>query len=1616
MADKIYKKLPAILQTDTVKNFFEGTVEQLYSKANVESISGFVGKKTSQDKLVDGTWIYEDDIDKQYYNLLPSINNTNANTGVSENFIFYDEFISILKNYNVDVLEQNQWLNSDFQTFLPPIEYNKFLNYQDYYWSTTGPTAITISGTSTNTINVGKDIIGKTEYTPSGGKAFKNGMKVKFTGNYVIDTSLYVDKEFIVEGVGESIILVPVDVNYANGYNNPQTSKDYVLLGRGSANKNVWSRVNFWYHKENFSDAGDDIPAKTTQADRPILEFDRDLELFNVGTTSKGNVDVSSTLLYSEVVGLDASNVDIDTVTIETGTKIIFPNDSSTVSANVYVATVANSSLSNAISLSVDTTLTAGDTVFVSSGFSEIGKEYYYENGLVQSQTKSSLNQAPLFNLYDDQLRYLGDTTIYPSNNFKGNKIFGFEVGTGAVDKVYNLPLAYRSFKNASEISFENFMETETYTNIVIGSTTPTDILGCYYYKNLRSVYKTSDDGTISNTREVNIGKTSQYQNNFKSPQWKSQQRIEKVIEITRTMFDNFEQIFELGAKPRTGDDFLSGVNLRVKKNGDPFTNFTYIRDGDKIEIDRQYQSVGDIFEISLFARGLRDTLNNTSKHELPIAWGNNPFKEEVTKISEPEFLPHFKNYMERQPGFTGDPLGVNNFSSLSKEELYATDIVQSNQDLILGAFLLDDQPHNIIDALRFNGNEYNKYKKRFFKELNDYYNVVDFKDFSNEEILEKVLRNLISFSVGRNVFGQTYILPFGDNYAKESLIINDITLSSHTLSTTIDLDKVENSLLIYYTRNNVKTLMTVGEDYTLSYSPLKVTFQNYTPELLDELEFKIYNAQRDSVECPPTPSTMGIYPLYSPEKISDDTFQVAQELIVGHDGSRTPIYGDERDDIVLEFEKRIYNSARAEFRDSREYPELSVLDIRQGRWRRENPEWSLYNDLLQTNFENWVVENKVDPVTNEFYDNNNKFTWNFADRVSGSEAGEGDIPGHWRGWYEYYFDTVRPHTHPWEMLGFLRKPTWWDTQYITTVYPDYSSTNIPMWSDLENGIIRQGERENLTNEIWRDILNPFSRKSRGTRINLLEMLPVDANGNLKDPTAITSTGVTKFVSFWSESQPDTTQGFKTTSFIDDDGINVQFDATHRYITSYNIPNFGRSRINETQGPPEWGLFPSTYRIPNNLNYNSLSFGTEATANHGMVEGASAILVNGLPLSSPISTAYENDNTWTYELGYATRSTRAGGDIAETKTDGSVFTAVPTSHMSNTTVWGNSTTHSGVIGWAFDGLPIYGPYGYTDPLDSSSAIINIKSSFELKSGTRSSGPGGAHTGEFVQDYEYSPTLYAQPGTADRYNTRYGVTPDSPSTAIRYYVATIDDTGTPMFPYAVGGGTTTFGSDPLTWSGVYAYTVSDIETNKNGTAPTDSLATYARKSEKSVSFNLVDGVDLNRPWKFGDGAPVENAWKYSEKYPFAIAELLCLSNPGTFATVFSDPTKVIKAPANYKKYINKATRKNWKFLDSDHFHIHGDIDSSGNLITNIGYTQFINSWLKFQGLDVVNDFVSKLRNLNVKLGYRFSGYVDKDTMTMSMDQFSTTGSSTNLIIPQENITVDIHNSPYKSRNI
>ena len=132
--------------------------------------------------------------------------------------------------------------------------------------------------------------------------------------------------------------------------------------------------------------------------------------------------------------------------------------------------------------------------------------------------------------------------------------------------------------------------------------------------------------------------------------------------------------------------------------------------------------------------------------------------------------------------------------------------------------------------------------------------------------------------------------------------------------------------------------------------------------------------------------------------------------------------------------------------------------------------------------------------------------------------------------------------------------------------------------------------------------------------------------------------------------------------------------------------------------------------------------------------------------------------------------------------------------------------HSPIIGWAFDGNPIYGPYGYIDPTDANSGIRRMRTSFKLKTNvvydeitnpdpSRVDGPPIATyaAGTFVDDYYYD----FQSGYLDNYNGRFCKTPEYPDGTYAYFV-TIDasEAGLPEYPYICGP---QFNSLPDDWN-------------------------------------------------------------------------------------------------------------------------------------------------------------------------------------------------------------------------
>jgi hypothetical protein len=164
----------------------------------------------------------------------------------------------------------------------------------------------------------------------------------------------------------------------------------------------------------------------------------------------------------------------------------------------------------------------------------------------------------------------------------------------------------------------------------------------------------------------------------------------------------------------------------------------------------------------------------------------------------------------------------------------------------------------------------------------------------------------------------------------------------------------------------------------------------------------------------------------------------------------------------------------------------------------------------------------------------------------------------------------------------------------------------------------------------------------------------------------------------------------------------------------------------------------------------------------------------------------------------------------------------------------DSTQHSPLIGFAYDGYPIYGSYGYLND-DGTGGIVRMKSGYQLRNITeRTTAPDGTDVpdgppvnatyplGYFREDHEF----IAHPGEDDYldiHNGRFCVTPEYPPGTYAYF-ATVDANWNSAFPYAVGP----------TFYGVYA--------NARVTSVDESTTVY--EAPTGITENNLNAMQLS----------------------------------------------------------------------------------------------------------------------------------------------------------------------------
>ena len=776
-----------------------------------------------------------------------------------------------------------------------------------------------------------------------------------------------------------------------------------------------------------------------------------------------GNYTFGSTAVAS-LIANDGQN---DNYALFDGARVVFAADTNeNVKDKIYV--VRFSSIAE-LSTPVITLTPAddGDVLLLEQtvafrGFNYQGKDFYFDGiDWLESQQKTTVNQPPLFDIFDENGISFSDSEYYVGTSFEGTKLFAYGLGSGLDDSILSFPIRYSSIDNVGDISFDVSLNIDTFS-YVRGTTPITQKVNTGYVYN----YTVLGEQYRQIGWETAAGNSVQYQifefnYNASSPTTTYTCDVSMLspdASVWPTLQVYVNNVLQTGTYTVTVGPNSTVINFTVP---DP--------------------SVDTVVQVSI----LSNQVSKVGYYSIPINLNNNPLNQDITVANVGDIRGQYQSIFYNNPNTTGNVFGANNYRDLGNLVPWGNRIIQNSASLVLPGTFLRKQNHNLFNALMFNSKEYINFKTTLVNTVNN----TDYsRYFSPAYMLDDALDQITASKTEDESFFWSDMLPSKAAYITNTYsFANSLDVSIYPLSKIYNYDTANyNGILVYLTRTTsgitTTTQLVRDVDYTVSSTnPSLIVEIDLLPG--DQISINEYNQTYGSY-CPNTPTKLGLYPSTIPQVILDSNYVTPTYFILGHDGSYNKLYGDYidgqlidfRDQVLLEFEKRVYNNLKL----SNVIP-INESDIIPGFWRTTDYTLDEVKQMYSVNFLNWVGQNRVN-YKKQVYNANNQYTYNY--NRSGNKINKDPIlQGYWRGIYEYFYDTSNPDTKPWEMLGFANQPTWWETRYGAA---PYTSDNLVLWEDLSAGYI-WNNGEPYTNESF-------------VRPELLQILPVDTAGNLVSP------------------------------------------------------------------------------------------------------------------------------------------------------------------------------------------------------------------------------------------------------------------------------------------------------------------------------------------------------------------------------------------------------------------------------------------------------------------------------------------------------------------------------------
>ena len=480
------------------------------------------------------------------------------------------------------------------------------------------------------------------------------------------------------------------------------------------------------------------------------------------------------------------------------------------------------------------------------------------------------------------------------------------------------------------------------------------------------------------------------------------------ITDLTNPLYNDFDYTITDNVLPSGSLDYYKQLNITTRL-------FEKAKDGDKIA------------SASVVTRPDHKTA--------PLTLTNNPLNEQFSLINYYALYQHAINIKANSSDIKKY---IDSETILPTNFLGGGTLIKHNDPLAKFAVMATNLPYDFGDLLIKQGKHYDSFLVKLKTELEHTVNSTDTTELSSLEVLNLALNRVYVISPTDNFFWSHSNMMGWDNQVgtyRQANVEIDSGLSFSLTDSDYNFDNIshragkESVLHISYD----KKLLVRGYDYWFNS-----TGNEYT-----EIEFRSFYANKTVTikqwyvdfksMIPASLSKIGLAPIYKPEIYQDSS--TSAWYLVRHDGTRYYLENGVDSDsypenlieqYLYEYELAVWSSIAydVEYNDQRE-----LLERVPGYFRQQSNTYNQGRQTVDNEVRLWMLENEIFIMENNSYDSVDGFTLKY-------QLGSGDgeyVSGSWNTIYKYLYDTDRPHTHPWEMLGYTLKPSWWDTHYSWT-------------------------------------------------------------------------------------------------------------------------------------------------------------------------------------------------------------------------------------------------------------------------------------------------------------------------------------------------------------------------------------------------------------------------------------------------------------------------------------------------------------------------------------------------------------------------------------------------------